>query len=62
MRQLLSGQRRSLLIGAFATLVAAPVFAQGTVITGTITRQEGGGPLFGANVYITELAISIGTN
>lgn len=62
MRQLLSGQRRSLLAGAFATLVAAPVFAQGTVITGTITRQEGGAPLFGANVYITELAISIGTN
>ncbi|MBK8250721.1 MAG: SusC/RagA family TonB-linked outer membrane protein [Gemmatimonadetes bacterium] len=62
MRQLLSGQRRSLLIAAFATFVAAPVFAQGTVITGTITRQEGGGPLFGANVYITELAISAGTN
>ncbi|MGQ0645952.1 MAG: SusC/RagA family TonB-linked outer membrane protein [Gemmatimonadaceae bacterium] len=63
MRQLLSGQQRYLYATAFALLLGAtPALAQGTLITGTITRQEGGGPLLGANVVIAELNVSVGTN
>lgn len=63
MRQLLSVQQKLALCLAFALgLSASPALAQGTVITGKVTRKEGGGPLLGANVVITELNVSVGTN
>lgn len=42
--------------------MAQLALAQGAVITGKVTRQEGGAPLLGANVVISELAVSVGTN
>ena len=48
-----------LLVGIGAA--AAPAQAQNAVITGRVTSDVGN-PLYGANVYITELNISVGTN
>ena len=49
------------LVGLLLAVPAAVAQAQNTVITGKVTT-EFSQPLEGANVYITELAISIGTN
>ncbi len=50
------------ILAVFAGAVfAGTAYAQGAVITGTI-KSEQGQPLQGANVYITELNVSVGAN
>lgn len=63
MRHLLSAQQWSLSACALALVLSAtPALAQGTIVTGKVSRLEGGGPLLGANVTITELNASVGTD
>lgn len=59
----LLGSRNLLIWGlmAFAGLVPAIAHGQGAVITGRVTSEQGQ-PLVGANLYINELNISVGTN
>lgn len=50
-----------LLAGLASVALAGTAYAQGTTITGTV-KSEQGMNLNGANVYITELNVSVGTN
>ena len=50
-----------LLAGLATFVLAGTAAAQGTTITGTV-KSEQGMNLTGANVYITELNVSVGTN
>src|SRR5262245_29097874 len=52
---------RSFAIAAALALSSGSAFAQATVITGRVT-SDAGVPLQGANVFITELNISVGSN
>lgn len=54
---------RWLIVAVLATAGAAPAWAQGqtAVITGRVLTSQGQ-PLNGANVYITEMNVSVGTN
>ena len=63
MRQLLSARQKALFAVVFALgISASQTMAQGAIVTGRVTRQEGGGPLTGANVIIADLNVSVGTN
>jgi len=54
--------RRPYLLAAILALAgAAQAQAQNAVISGTVSSEQGQ-PLLGANVYITEMNISVGTN
>jgi TonB-linked SusC/RagA family outer membrane protein len=50
-----------LLVTLFSAGLTAQAQAQGTTITGTVTSEQGQ-QLYGANVFITEMNISVGTN
>ena len=53
--------RRALLCGAATLLAPAAALAQNAVLSGRVVSEQGQ-PLQGANVYVTELGISVGTN
>jgi len=52
---------RPFAIAAALALSSGSVFAQQAVITGRVTGEQGQ-PLSAANVFITEMSISVGTN
>lgn len=52
---------RALFVFALSVGTAAQLQAQNAVITGRVTSDQGQ-PLMGANVFITELNVSVGTN
>ena len=57
-----SGRLAGLLAGLATTVLVSTAFAQGAVITGTVKSAQGGQVLQAANVRITELNISVGTD